>query len=111
MNILFIRKHQQRRSLQLFLPQQRLNLPLHNSQPCLVRRVNHENQRGRRLCVVTSPVRPDAVLSAQIPDTKRDVFVRQGLDVEAYCGDGGDDFADLQAVEDRCFTGVVEAQD
>lgn len=49
---------------------------------------------------VMSPQRPDLVLSAHIPDIEFDILICDGLDVEAYGGDGGDGLVELELVED-----------
>ena len=70
------------------------------------------------------------VLSSNIPNCELDVFVLDGLDVEAWrrkgqldrsrtelvdieasltdCRDGGNDFAEFQLVQDSSFSGSVE---
>ena len=45
------------------------------------------------------------------PDVEIEVLICDGFDVEAYRGDCGYDFADLEAVEQGRFAGVVEAED
>ena len=52
-----------------------------------------------------SPERPYLVLSAYIPDIEFDVFVGDGLDVEADGGDGGDVGVDFELVENCCREG------
>jgi hypothetical protein len=56
--------------------------------------------RMLRCCTreVMSPQRPDLVLSAHIPDVELDVFVGNGLDVEADGGDGGDILVQFELV-------------
>jgi hypothetical protein len=54
-----------------------------------------------------SPQRTDLVLAADIPDVELCVFVRDGLDVEADGGDGGDVLIELEFVEDRWCTSVL----
>ena len=41
------------------------------------------------------------------PDVEVKVLVCDGFDVEAYCRDGSDDFADLESVEEGRFAGVI----
>ena len=53
---------------------------------------------------------PNLGLAADIPDREADVLVDDGLHVEADGGDGGDNLAQLQLVEDSRLPGVVEAQ-
>lgn len=47
------------------------------------------------------PQRPDLVLSTHIPDIELCILVRDGLDVEADCGDSGDVLAELELVKYR----------
>lgn len=49
---------------------------------------------------VVSPQRSDLVLAADVPDVELGVLVRDGLDVEADGGDGGDVLVELELVED-----------
>lgn len=57
---------------------------------------------------VMSPQRTDLVLTADIPDGELNVLVLDSLDVETDCGDGGDDFTELQLVEDGGLSGGIE---
>jgi len=57
---------------------------------------------------VMSPERTDLVLTADIPDGELNVLVLDSLDVETDCGDGGDDFTELQLVEDSGLSGGIE---
>ena len=67
----------------------------------------HACQRTRaRRCA--PPERADLVLASDVPHSKVDVLVLHSLDVEADRGDGGDDLAQFELVEDRGFTGRVE---
>ena len=67
----------------------------------------HACQRTRaRRCA--PPERADLVLASDVPHSKVDVLVLHSLDVEADRGDGGDDLAKFELVEDRGFTGRVE---
>jgi len=59
--------------------------------------------------VVVTPERADLVLASDVPDCKGDVLVLDGLDIEADGGDGGDDLAELELVEDGGLTGGIEA--
>jgi len=51
---------------------------------------------------VMPPQWPNLVLSAYIPNIEFRVFVRDGLDVEADGGDGGDVLLELKVVQDGC---------
>jgi len=108
--ILLIREDQQRRIPQLLLAQHRAQLLRRRPQPLDVRAVDDEHHR-RRVAVVAAPVGPDGRLPTQVPDVEVEVLVRHGLDVEADRGNRGDDLADLEAVEERRFARVVEAED
>lgn len=71
------------------------------------------HHKDNRCCVrvVTTPVRSDRGLSPQIPHVQFQVLVGQGLDVEPDGGFRGDDFADLQTVQDGGLPCPVEPQD
>jgi len=58
---------------------------------------------------IMSPERSDLVLSTDIPHCELNVLVLDGLDVEADCGNGGDDFAELELIQDRGLSGSVQA--
>jgi hypothetical protein len=49
-----------------------------------------------------SPQGTDLVLAADVPDVEFGVLVRDGLNVEANGGDGGDVLVELELVEDCC---------
>lgn len=74
------------------------------------------------------PERADLVLPSDIPNGERDVLIFYGLDIEAFdrtvmsllerpdighrltdCGDGSDDFAELEFVENGGFASGIEA--
>lgn len=74
----------------------------------LVAGVDDEDQALRVLEVV-SPQRPDLVLAADVPHGEADVAVLDRFDVEADRRDRGDDFAQLQFVENRRFAGRVQS--
>ena len=50
-------------------------------------------------------------LTSEVPDLELEIFVHDSLDVEADGGDGGDDLAGLQPVEDGRLAGPVQAED
>ena len=54
------------------------------------------------------PQGPDLVLTADVPHGEADVLVLNRLDVEADGGDGGDNLAQLELVEDGRLTGRVQ---
>jgi hypothetical protein len=62
------------------------------------------------LCVleVVSPERSDAVLTTNVPHGELDVLVFYGFDVETNGGDSGDDFTQLQFVQNGGLTGGVQ---
>jgi len=57
---------------------------------------------------VVPPQRSDLVLTTDIPHGELDVLVLYGLDVEADGGNGGDDFTELELVQDGGFTGSIK---
>ena len=56
-----------------------------------------------------APEGSDLVLTADVPHRERDVLVLDRLYVEADRGDGSDDLAELQFVEDGRLSGGVES--
>jgi len=58
---------------------------------------------------VMSPERTDLVLSTDIPHGELNVLVLDSLDVEANCGNSGDDFAELKLVENGSLSGSVKS--
>lgn len=57
--------------------------------------------------VVVTPERSDLVLSSNIPNRERNVFVFDGFDVESDGGDRGNDLTELQLVQDRGLSGGI----
>lgn len=85
-----------------------LQLFLRFADALAVVRVDDKDQTLRVLEVV-APQRPNLVLAADIPYGEADVLVLDRFDVEADRRYGGDDFAQLQLVEDRRLAGRVQA--
>lgn len=59
---------------------------------------------------VMPPKRTNLVLTTNIPHIELDILVRDGLDVEADGGNGGDVLAELELVEDSGLAGGVESK-
>jgi len=57
---------------------------------------------------IMPPQRSDLVLTTDIPHCELNVLVLDGLDVEADCGDGGDNFTKLELVQDSGLSGGIE---
>jgi len=57
---------------------------------------------------VMSPERADLVLTTDIPHRELDVLVLHSLDVEANSGDGCDNLAELELVEDGGLSGGIK---
>jgi hypothetical protein len=57
---------------------------------------------------VVAPQWTDLVLTSDIPHGKADVFVLYGLDVEADGWNGGDNFTELEFVENCSLTGRIK---
>jgi hypothetical protein len=57
---------------------------------------------------VMPPQRSDLVLATNIPNGELDVLVLDSLDIETNRGDGGDNLAELELVENRSFTSSIE---
>jgi hypothetical protein len=58
--------------------------------------------------LTVSPQWSDFVLTSDVPNGKADVLVLDGFDVETNGGNGGDDFSELQFVQDSGLTGGIE---
>ena len=56
-----------------------------------------------------TPQRSNLVLAADVPHRKAYILVLYRLDVEAYCGYGGDNLAQLELVENGGLAGRVQA--
>jgi len=69
----------------------------------------HHKYKPLSVLEVMSPQRPDLVLAAHVPHGEADVFIFYCLNIEADCGDGGDDLSQLELVEDCCFSGCVQS--
>jgi len=54
------------------------------------------------------PERADLVLPSYVPDSERNVLVFDRLDVKTDCGDGGDNFTELELVENSGLTSGIE---
>jgi hypothetical protein len=65
--------------------------------------INHEDGTLGVL-VVVAPERANLVLPSNVPHSERDVLVFYCLDVETDGGDGGDNLAQLQLVQDGGLT-------
>merc|ERR1712241_701898 len=102
--ILFVGEYEEHGLPELILCQHAHQLVARLADSLPVVRVHHENQTLRVLEVV-APERSDLVLTADVPNRERDVLVLDRLDVETDCGDGGDDLAELQFVEDGGLSG------
>lgn len=95
--ILFVRKNQKNRLLQLLLLHHLSELLSRLCYSLSVVAVHHEDQT---LCVleVVSPQRTDLVLTADVPHCETDVLVLHRLHIKTDSRDGGDDLSELQFV-------------
>jgi len=57
---------------------------------------------------IMPPKRSDLVLPTNIPHCELDVLVLDSLNVEADCGNGGDNFTELELVENSGLSGGVK---
>ena len=55
-----------------------------------------------------SPQRPNFVLTADVPNGETDIFVFNGFNIETNGWNGGDNFAQLQFVQDGSFSSGVK---
>jgi len=106
--VLFVGEDQQNSVAQLVLSQHSHQLLACFSHTLSIVAVNDEDQ-ALRVLEVMAPQRTDLVLTADVPNCEGDVLVFDSLDVETDCWNCGDDFAELQLVQDRCFTSSIES--
>ena len=69
----------------------------------------HDKDEALRVLEIVAPQRTDLVLAADVPHGEADVLVLDRLDVEADGGNGGDDLAQLELVQNGRLTGRVQA--
>jgi len=106
--ILLVGENQQNGIPQLVLVQHALELLSGLDDTVAIIAVDDEdNSLG--VLEIMSPQRSDFVLSTDVPHGKLDVLVLDRLDVEADSGDGGDDFTELELVQNRGLSGSVES--
>lgn len=105
--ILLVGKHQQHRVPQLVLLEHVGELAFRLADALAVVAVHHVDQ-ALGILEVMPPERPDLVLAAHVPHGEADIPVLDRLDVEADRGDGGDDLAELELVEDGGLAGGVQ---
>jgi len=105
--ILLVGKDKEERITELVLVKHALELLACLGDTFSVIRVNNKDD-ALRVLEVMSPEGADLVLSSYVPDGEGDVLVLDGLNVEADCGDGGDDLAKLKLVENGGLTSGVE---
>ncbi|PHT24427.1 hypothetical protein CQW23_35836 [Capsicum baccatum] len=55
-----------------------------------------------------SPQRSDLVLTPDIPDSKADVLILNGLYIKSNGRNGGDDLSELKLVQDSSLTSCIE---
>jgi len=105
--ILLVGEHEKGGVAELVLTKHLLELFCGLADAITIVAVHHEDET---LCVleVVTPQRTDLVLSSDIPHGEADLLVLDSLHVEANGGDGGDDLAKLELVEDRGLTGGIE---
>jgi hypothetical protein len=106
--VLFVSEDQQNSVAQLVLGQHSHQLLSCFSHTLSIIAVNDEDQALRVLEVMT-PQWTDLVLTTDVPNCEGDVLVFDSLDVETDRWNRGDDFAELQLVQDRCFTSSIKS--
>jgi len=106
--ILLVGENQEKSVPQLILVQHPLELLAGLRHTLSIVGVHDENDTLGVLEVM-APEGTDLVLSTNIPDGEGDVLVFDSLDIETNGGDGGDDFSELQFVQDGSFTGGIQS--
>jgi hypothetical protein len=97
--ILLVGEHQQSGIAKLILAQHLLELLVGLADTITIVGIDDEDQALSVLEVV-APQRTDLVLTSDVPHCKVDVLVLDCFDVETDRWDGGDDFTELQLVQD-----------
>jgi hypothetical protein len=106
--ILLVRKHQQQRILHFAVLDDARQLGLCLVKTVAVGRIDDEDE-ALRAGEVVAPEWADLVLAADVPDVEFGVFVGDGFDVEADCGNGCDVLFELEVVEDSRLACCVES--
>lgn len=83
-----------------------MQLPLGLANTLSIIGIDNEDESLRVLEVV-APQWTDLVLTSDVPNREANVFVFYSLDVEAYCWNGCEDFAELKFVENCGFTSRI----
>jgi hypothetical protein len=96
---LLVGEHQQSGIAKLILAQHLLELLVGLADTITIVGIDDEDQALSVLEVV-APQRTDLVLTSDVPHCKVDVLVLDCFDVETDRWDGGDDFTELQLVQD-----------
>jgi len=105
---LLIREHQKHSVAKFVLPKHFVQLVFGFGNSFLIVAVDDENE-ALGILKVMPPKRTDLVLTADVPHGEGDVLIFYSFYVEADGGNGSDDFAEFQLVEDGRLSGGVEA--
>jgi len=105
--ILLVGKNQENGIPELILVQHTLQLLSGLNNTVTIIAVNDEDD-ALGVLEVMSPQGSDLVLSTNIPDGELNVLVLDGLNVESNCGDGCDDFTELQLVQNCGLSGSIQ---
>ena len=101
--VLLVGVHEEEGVLEGFLLDEPVQLLGRLGQARAIGGVDDENERLRRGEIVP-PERAQLLLPTHVPDGELDVFVLQGLDIEADRRHGALGHAEFEAVEDRSLT-------
>lgn len=106
--ILLVGEHEQHCIAQFVLLQHAVQLLFRLHDTLAIVRVDHKDEPLRVLEVV-APERANLVLATDVPHGEADVLVLDRLNVEPDRRNGGDNFAQLQLVQNRRLTGSIES--
>eukprot|EP00327_Prymnesium_parvum_P018964 CAMPEP_0113240970 /NCGR_PEP_ID=MMETSP0008_2-20120614/6546_1 /TAXON_ID=97485 /ORGANISM="Prymnesium parvum" /LENGTH=245 /DNA_ID=CAMNT_0000088345 /DNA_START=136 /DNA_END=874 /DNA_ORIENTATION=- /assembly_acc=CAM_ASM_000153 len=106
--VLLVGEDEQNRLAELILVQHAVELVASLADAVAIVGV-HDEDDALRVLVVVAPQGPDLVLPAHVPHGEGDVLVLNRLHVEADRGDGGDDLAKLELVENGGLARGVKA--
>jgi len=105
--ILLVGKHQKQSIPQLVFVEHALKLFASLDHTVTIVAIDNEDDALGVLEVV-SPERSDLVLSTHIPHGKLDVLVFHSFDIKADGRNGGDDFTQLELIQDGGLSGGIE---
>ena len=108
--VLFVGENEQRGAQKTFLLQKCVQFPFAIVQPAPVGRIHDPNEAVGRLEVV-APIRPQALLTPDVPNVEVEAAVLQGLDVEAQSGADRAHVFPVELFQNRRFARIIQASE